>query len=222
MSHPYLLLTESKNYAGKLLVGTSATSCKSYGEGLTNKSINIVEIPSKFKGKEVAEIGFRSFHGTSITSIFIPKTIESIYRSAFENCHRLSEVRFEEGSRLQSLGLFVFYNCKSLKKIDFPASVSSIATSSGWIFFDYVSLDCFSYEGTKDFSSLNYFFYSVTNVYVPSSYEGSSFARKSVTGQDKTCGVSKEHFEKVKGIKTVQISRDNIPLINALFFIILS
>ena len=222
MQHPYLLLSGSENYAGKLLVGTSATSYKSNGEGLTNKSIKIVEIPSKFNSKEVAEIGYRSFDCTKITSIFIPKTIVSICRSAFEECYSLSEVRFEEGSRLQSLDRYVFWGCTSLKKIDFPGSVSSITTDSDYTFFQLVSLDCFSYEGTNDFSSLSYFFDSVTNVYVPSGYKGSLFAKKSVTGRDKTCSVSKEHFEKVKEIQTVKISRADIPLINVLFFIILS
>ena len=220
MPHPYLKLSSSTNYEGKLLVGTSATSYTSQGDGLTNKNIKIVEIPSKFDGKEVAELGYYSLACTPITSVFIPKTILCIYKSAFYSCTKLSEVRFEKGSKLTSFGMWVFYNCKSLKKIDFPASVSSISISPSLSFFEDVSLECFSYEGTTDFSSLCNFFDSVTNVYVPTGYKGQKFAGRKLTGINKTCGVSKEHLEKVK--ETIKIRRFNIALINMILHIILS
>ena len=216
MPHPYLKLSDSEKYEGKLLVGTSATLYTSPG----NKSIKVVEIPSKFDGKEVAELGYRSFYGTEITSVFIPKTILCIYDDAFKSCTKLSEVRFEKGSKLTSLGKRVFYYCTSLKKIDFPASVSSISIDDLDNFFYSVSLECFSYEGTTDFSSLSRFFYTVTNIYVPTGYTGQTFAGKKITGRDKTCGVSKEHFK--KGIKTLKIRRFNTPFVNMMLHIILS
>jgi hypothetical protein len=194
MSHPYLLLSDSTNYPGKLLVGESATSGAD-GCGLTNTSIKIVEIPSTFNGKEVVETGYFSLARTGITSVFIPKTILCIYRSTFEGCQSLTEVRFEEGSRVHTFGLYVFYNCPSLKRIDFPASVTSILTSSSYIFFQYVYLDCFSYAGTTNFASLPYFFNTVSTVYVSNSYPSSTFASKTVTKGTQTCGVSSEHFE---------------------------
>ena len=97
--HPYLLLTSSENYPGKLLVGESATFGEA-GYGLTDENIKNVEIPRKFDRKEIAEIGWYSFAETDITSIFIPKTILRICRGAFENCASLSEVKFEEGSKM--------------------------------------------------------------------------------------------------------------------------
>jgi hypothetical protein len=193
MSHPYLRLSDSTNYAGKLLVGVSATS-GSYGCGLTNGSTTVVEIPSTFNGKEVAEIGLNAFRTTGITSVFIPNTILIIYKTSFEQCFSLTEVRFEEGSRLWKLGIWVFWECRSLKKIDFPASITTIEIDSRWKFFEYVSLDCFSYAGTTNFASLSYFFNTVTNVYVSNSYPSSTFAGKTVTKGTQTCGVSKEHF----------------------------
>jgi hypothetical protein len=156
MSHPYLHLSSSENYPGKLLVGQSATS-GAFGCGLTDKNVKVIEIPSTFNGKEVVETGFFSLAKTGIASVFIPKTILCIYRSTFELCQSLTEVRFEEGSRLHTFGLYVFWHCNSLKKIDFPASVTSILTSSSYIFFHNAALDCFSYAGTTDFSSLQYF-----------------------------------------------------------------
>jgi hypothetical protein len=193
MSHPYLLLSDSTNYPGNLLVGVSATS--GVGRGLTNKNIKVVEIPSTFNGKEVVEIGYYAFDSTGITSVFIPRTIYCIHIGAFEQCESLSEVRFEEGSRLWKFGRWVFGWCYALKKIDIPASVTSIEIDSNYKFFGYVSLDCFSYAGTTDFASLSHFFNTVTNVYVSNSYPSSTFAGKTVTKGTQACGVSYEHFE---------------------------
>ena len=61
MSHPYLKLTISDTYAGKYVVGKTARALP-YSDGLTNKSIKIVEIPSTFNGIEIAEIGHLSFY----------------------------------------------------------------------------------------------------------------------------------------------------------------
>ena len=195
MSHPYLLLSESTTYAGKLLVGESETSGDD-GCGLTNKSIKIVEIPSFFNEKEIVQIGYYALVGGIFTSIFIPKTIVEICRGALEMCYSLKEVRFEKGSKLQKLGILVFWRCTALRKIDFPPLITSIGEFSKNLFFGDIPLECFSYEGTHDFSSLSNFFYSVTNVYVPNNYPTSTFAGKSITGRGKTCGVSKEHLEK--------------------------
>ena len=59
MLHPYLNLSESETYPGKFVVGT--TSGQSYGNGLINKNVKIVEIPQTFNGTEIAEIGYHSF-----------------------------------------------------------------------------------------------------------------------------------------------------------------
>ena len=178
MQHPYLLLSDSEKYEGKLLVGEKYNSdSSSLGCGLTDKNVKIVNIPSTFNGKEITEIGAWAFKLTNITSVFIPKTVLCIYRSAFEACRKLSEVRFEEGSKLESFGECVFYYCRSLKKIDFPTSVTSISISSGFAFFFYeAKLECFSYAGTTDFSLLNRFFSSETNIYVSEEYPSTYFA----------------------------------------------
>jgi hypothetical protein len=194
MTHPYLLLSDSTNYPGKLLVGELATN-GTKGCGLTNQSVEVVEIPSTFYGREIVELGYRSFDSTGITSIFIPKTIIRIHRSTFENCHNLTDVRFENGSRIQSFGYFAFWRCLSLKKIDFPASVISIFINQNYLFFQEVSLDCFSYAGTVDFSSLPYFFTAVNTVYVSNFYPSSIFAGQAVTKGTQACGASSNYLE---------------------------
>ena len=119
MSHPYLFFSNSTTYARKLVVGTSSYTTNS--NGITNKDIKIIEIPFSFNGTEVAELGPSSLRSLKITSVFIPKTIRRIGQEAFNSCQFLTEVRFEKGSKLQYLGLWVFHYCTSLKKIDFPA-----------------------------------------------------------------------------------------------------
>jgi hypothetical protein len=193
MSHPYLRLSDSINYPGKLLVGESATSCEN-GYALTNGKVKVVEIPSTFGGKEVVEIGCFSFFFSGITSVFIPNTVLCIYEAAFGGCGSLTEVRFEEGSRLWKFGIHIFWKCTALKKIDFPASVISIEPYTGWKFFQDVSLDCFSYAGTTDFASISYFFDTVTTVYVSNSYPSSTFAGKTVIKGTQACGVSSQYF----------------------------
>ena len=193
MAHPYLKLTFSDTYSGRYVVGKTARA-QPWGDGLTNESVKVVEIPSSFSGIEIAEIGDLAFYESGITSVFIPKTILRICQEAFNSCKKLTEVRFEKGSKLQELEMFVFYRCTSLKKIDFPASVSTFSNPSN--FFYKVSLDCFSYAGTVDFSSLaSSFFSSVTTIYVPKDYKGSTFAGKTITRSTQTCGVSKSHLE---------------------------
>ena len=57
-----------------------------------------------------------------------------------------------------------------MKSIDFPASVTSTDTGYGELFYG-VSLDCFSFAGTTDFSSITKIFHSVATIYVSTSYQ---------------------------------------------------
>ena len=224
MTHPYLKLTISDTYPGKYVVGKTARAVP-YGDGLTNTSIKVVEIPSVFNGIEIAEIGHLSFYRLGITSVFIPKTILRICQEAFNSCTQLTEVRFEKESKLQVIDLQAFYYCTSLKKIDFPSSITTIDTT--YLLFDSVSLDCFSYAGTRDFSSLSRFFGSVTNIYVSSDYPSSSFAGKAITGRGKNCGVSDDHLEAIPrrtraGKCSVAINRIYVPFQQYMFLLIQS
>jgi hypothetical protein len=220
MHHHYLNFSESVTYPGKFVVGT--TSYTSNGNGLIDKRVKVINIPSSIYGIEVAEIGCRSFRQSGITSVFIPKTVLHICPEAFDSCKSLTEVRFEEGSKLEKLNLYIFYHCTSLKKIDIPSSVTNILTSSSYLFFRYVSLECFSYTGTQDFSSLNYFFDTVTNVYVSNSYPSDKFSGKTVSKGTMTCGVSKEPFEVSRRFFkcSVAIKRICVPFQQYMFLLI--
>ena len=200
MDHPYLVFTLSLTYKGKLVVGTSG---ETNANGLSNTSVKNIEIPEFFFDIEVAEIGSRSFYGTQITAVFIPKSIIQISQSAFDRCNQLYDVRFEKGSKLQKICFIAFWGCTSLKRIDFPSSVSSVVTSSSYNLFHDVSLDCFSYAGTEDFSTLTNFFQTINKIYVSNEYEGTQFASKTITEKGKTCETSHEHLEPVIKRKTI-------------------
>ena len=85
----------------------------------------------------VASIGLGAFQGnTSITSVFIPNTIEQISSHAFFNCSNMTSVIFQDG--LKYIGnknsIYpnggAFHNCTSLKSLNIPASVETIGEAA--------------------------------------------------------------------------------------------
>ena len=74
------------------------------------------------------EIGASAFYGSSITSLVIPNSVETVGISAFENCTNLTEVTLSD--KLTTIPSGMFRSCFSLKKIEFPNSVTSIASGA--------------------------------------------------------------------------------------------
>ena len=74
-------------------------------------------------------IGGQEFFGTPLKSIFIPKEIENIGDAAFANCTLLTDVEFEEGSKLKKVYKKAFAATGSLTNINIPASASIHATA---------------------------------------------------------------------------------------------
>ena len=198
ISHPYLNFSES-TYTNGYVVGTSSYTTN--GNGLINKNIKIVEIPSFFNGRKVVEIGCYSFTGTEITSIFISKNIKKIGIYAFVFCFSLYDIRFAADSQLERISGDAFRACSALKKIDLPASLGYIdSTQYSDIFTSSSDLECVSYSGKTDFSS-TYIFDDVSpsEVKVSSNYPKSTlkFGFKSITSRDgSNCGVSNLPFSK--------------------------
>ena len=195
MSHPYLSFSDSSTYSGFLVVGTSKST--GWGNGLTNSSVKIVEIPSTFEGKTIAEVGYLAFGFTGIESIFIPKTIKMLGNGAFYGCSSLKEVRFEKGNKLEKMDENVFASCSSLTRIDIPQTLKTVISSTGErIFKGNTALECFSYFGSSNFTSEFIFSDSNDNVivHVSKDYPYDTLGQKSTTRDDMTCGVSNEHF----------------------------
>ena len=200
MSHAYLSFSDSTYYSGFLVVGTSSSPGSSnFGNGLADKSVKNVEIPSTFGEKTVAELGYCSFGRTNIESVFIPKTIKMLGNAAFYGCNYLKEVRFEKGIELEKIDYNAFIECYALTKIDIPPTLKTVVSNSNSrIFKDDSSLECFSYLGSSDFTSSYFFNTDKVVVHVSKNYPYSTLGQKSVTKDDKTCGVSDQPFSKSK------------------------
>ena len=67
---------------------------------------------------------------TSLTSIEIPASVETIEAAAFSGCTSLKTVAFEKGSQLKTISEGTFLNCTSLTSIEIPASVETIETAA--------------------------------------------------------------------------------------------
>ena len=58
--------------------------------------------------------------------VFVPRSVAEIRSGAFYGCENLTEVVFEEGSRLVTIGDSAFQNCRNLARVNFPDRLRSI------------------------------------------------------------------------------------------------
>ncbi len=72
----------------------------------------------------VTAIDGRTFSNSSLQSISLPNSVESIGEKAFESCDELTAVTF--GSELKSIGEDAFFSCSSLTSVTIPDNVTSI------------------------------------------------------------------------------------------------
>ena len=86
-----------------------------------------VEIPESIDGIVVSGIGNSVFAGNSnLTKVTIPKTVTSLEYEAFASCTNLTNVEFEEGSKLQAIGCGVFRACAKLETFKCPDDLQTI------------------------------------------------------------------------------------------------
>ena len=65
----------------------------------------------------------------SLTAAQLPASLESIDGSlfgVFAYCYQLADVNFSELTSLRTIGGYAFYNCRSLSRIELPASLETI------------------------------------------------------------------------------------------------
>lgn len=111
---------------------------------------NINEIPSQafinskiekcILPKGLITIGEKAFYNSLLTSILIPANVETIDQSAFQDCSRLAELKFEQGSKLTiikggytsyNINCYgVFANCSALTSVEIPANVETIEAAA--------------------------------------------------------------------------------------------
>ena len=62
----------------------------------------------------------------SIKKVIIGSSIKTIGQMAFNDCHNLEEIIFEEPCQIKKLEEGCFDNCSNLRKIDLPSSIEEI------------------------------------------------------------------------------------------------
>lgn len=83
------------------------------------------EIPSSVS--RIEEYAF--YNCDSLKDMVIPNTVKSLGTNLFNDCGELIRVRFEDGSRVNSLPGSMFYGCNKLETVKLPDGVTSIPAS---------------------------------------------------------------------------------------------
>jgi len=109
---------------------------------------------------------------TSLTTIEIPASVETIGYDAFFGCSSLKTVTFEKGSKLKTVETNVFIYCTSLTSIEIPASVEEIER---YAFSACTSLQTVTFEKGSKLKTIGYFAFinctSLTTIEIPASVE---------------------------------------------------
>ena len=129
-----------------------------------NTDLISIIIPSS-----VTSIGESAFENMNLTSITIPSNVISIGNYAFYGCRSLSNVTFESGSQLASIGSNAFNNNEGLTSITIPASVISIGKGA---FSGCSNLRSVTFESGSQLTSIGQeAFYSspIASITIPSS-----------------------------------------------------
>ena len=117
--------------------------------------------------KGINSIGDSAFYGcSSLTSITLPDSVTSIGQSAFYGCSNLTNITIPDS--VTSIGNSAFYNCSSLTSITIPDSVTSIGNSA---FRDCHSLTSITIPDSVTSIRDSTFEYcsSLTNITIPGS-----------------------------------------------------
>ena len=109
----------------KVVFNGNATSIGSYAFADCYKTQTITF------SDNIETIKFRAFSGClNVNAIEIPASVTEIEEAAFEDCRSISELTFEEGSQLESIGSWAFYNNHALGFINLPESVREIGDAA--------------------------------------------------------------------------------------------
>ena len=94
-----------------------------------------VYIPNRYNSgtndlpvRKVKASGFSA--ASSMTSVYIPKNIETIDSSAFVSCTGLTSVTYEADSKLRTINSYAFSSCTSLVSFAMPNSVTTLGSGA--------------------------------------------------------------------------------------------
>ena len=105
--------------------------------GATNTTINDMTFYNYYKLENLTLpantniIGYMAFADcVHLKSLEIPATVVTIDERAFENCRSINTLTFEEGSALESISSWAFYNNHALESIELPEGVKEIGDAA--------------------------------------------------------------------------------------------
>ena len=119
--------------SGAQFIFSDATSIIVH-EGITNIPSNgfrsskatSISLPSTLTTIE----GYALYNNVYLTSLVIPKNVESIGYYAIANMNKLETLTFESGSKLQTIGDTAFINDYALTSVTLPSSVEEIGSKA--------------------------------------------------------------------------------------------
>ena len=89
-------------------------------------NIKNLTIPSTIEGVRVTSIATHAFYGSSIESLYIPKSVTNIGSLAFASCNNLLSVEINAGVN----ALYdTFWNCKSLKEVRITNGIPTLGAT---------------------------------------------------------------------------------------------
>lgn len=108
------------------IISTADLTCRTSGLGDT--SLSTINIPAtvEYKGKELTVVSVYGFAGTDIEEVTLPNTCTSI--GGFEDCKNLKKISIP--SSLTSISSYAFEDCTSLSEIHLPPTLSYIGKSA--------------------------------------------------------------------------------------------
>lgn len=94
-----------------------------------------------------------------LNKVTVTAGVESIGEKAFANCTSLTEIVFEQGSRLYSIADNAFADCTSLTSVVLPVSLGSLSVSvfSGCTALSSITVE----EGNEKYATLNSILYEI-------------------------------------------------------------
>ena len=101
-------VTRSDNYTGEITIPSSVER-----DGISYS---------------VIRIGNNAFSNSSITSVALPNTIESIGQSAFYGCYKLTSINIP--TKVKTIDNSAFSGCSSLSSITLPSAITTIYSSA--------------------------------------------------------------------------------------------
>ena len=126
-------------FTDSTLITASATSLSDFDYKVYDTAVVInkykgsessVTVPETISSKPVTWLNTSAFEGnTSVKKVILPSSLLGIKEYASKDCTKLEEVIGLENSQVTDLKSYVFQNCKNLKTISLPKTLTTISVS---------------------------------------------------------------------------------------------